>query len=137
GRFQVFRTRDRTLVLDVAHNPEGARELMAALRGHFPASPVILVTGTSRNHDPLPFLQEFVSMSPRVVATEPAFRPNPAAMTADAALELGLRAEIVVPVPMAVEYGLSQTPPGGVCCVTGSFFVVGDIPRDLLPQKIG
>jgi len=133
GRFQVIPVGDRTLLLDVAHNPDGARELAEAIRARFPEAPLTLVVGTSRNHDPVPFLREFQPIGPRIVATEPSFRPNPVSVTAAAGMAIGAAVAVTVPVADAVHSGLAQTPPGGVCCVTGSFFVVGDVPRELLP----
>ncbi|HYB41813.1 MAG TPA: Mur ligase family protein, partial [Candidatus Methylomirabilis sp.] len=50
GRFQIVR-RNPILVLDGAHNPDGARALAASLSTYFPGLGVTLVIGTSADKD--------------------------------------------------------------------------------------
>ena len=45
GRFQVLERGRQKLVLDGAHNPDGARALAATLRAEFPGRPLTLVLG--------------------------------------------------------------------------------------------
>lgn len=136
GRFDVRFVGDKILLLDVAHNPDGARELGASIRARFAGSPLVLVVGASRNHDPRDFLGSLDMVPDVVIATEPLFRPFPAGDTLASASALGWDCRAVVPVADAVRQGLAATPPGGVCCVTGSFFVVGEVPRELLLPEL-
>lgn len=135
GRFQIVPQGNRTLVLDVAHNPDGARVLAAALRARFPDRGIVAVVGASRNHDPGPFVAALAPALERVVATEAAFRPLPAETVAQAARAAGLPVQTVLPAAEAIRAALEATPADGVCLVTGSFFVVGETPRELLANR--
>ncbi|MFM7320945.1 MAG: bifunctional folylpolyglutamate synthase/dihydrofolate synthase, partial [Armatimonadota bacterium] len=131
GRFQCIPLGDRTLVLDVAHNADGATALAAGLREAFPGAPITAVIGMSAHHSPAELLGPLAPLLTSVVATEPVFRPAPAESVAVAADFRGLSHRTVIPVADAVRAAWHATPRGGVCLVTGSFFVVGDIPREL------
>jgi len=131
GRFQAIEIGDRTLLLDVAHNEQGASALGEGLERVYPGRPVVAVVGLSANHDPEELLSRLAHRLTKIIATEPDFRPAPAETVAAAAGRMGLASTTVVPVADAVATAWRSTPPGGVCLVTGSFFVVGSIPREL------
>lgn len=135
GRFQAIARGDKTLLLDVAHNPDGAAVLARALGAVFPGRPVHAVVGASRNHDPRPFLAALRPAVQHVVATEPAFRPLPAGAVEDAARALSLPVRSICPASDAIRAAFAATPSGGICLVTGSFFVVGETPRELRTTK--
>ena len=131
GRFQVFQQDGKTLILDVAHNEGGALALKSALDEAFPARPLVLVLGMSRSHDPLPFLQALGEGFVRAVATEPPFRPRPAAETADVLRARGLATVENPAARDAIESAWSLARPGEVVLVTGSFYIVGEAPAQL------
>ena len=134
GRFQiVFDGADGgpALVLDGAHNPDGAEVLAEALAATFPGRRIVLVIGTRNNHDPEPFLAPLAPLVHRVVATAPLFRPKPAAETAAAAERAGLAVQVVEPAAAAIAETWEAARPGEVVVVTGSFYVVGETPRAL------
>ena len=132
GRFQVVREGGAdapSLVLDVAHNEDGARVLVEALRATFGADRrCTFVVGLSRAHEPAPFLAELKPLASRVVATAPQFRPRPARDVAEAATRSGIAAEVVEPASGAVAKAWSEAKPGEVVVVTGSFYTVGETP---------
>lgn len=140
ARFQIVRKGGKTLVLDVAHNADGAHVLADALQAEFGDNygnlpPFSLVVGMSRSHDPQPFLQILAPLFENVVVTTPKFRPKPTGETHDAALRAGLVPEVlsvVEPVADAVRQAWEAAPPGGVVVVTGSFYTVGETPADLM-----
>lgn len=134
GRFQILRPRvdGPTLVLDGAHNADGAQTLATALRDEFGASKrYILVMGTSRNHDPEPYLEIMTPLIDRVIATAPGFKPTPAGETARAATALRLPVTITEPASEAIEQAFARASPEEVIVVTGSFYVVGETPESL------
>lgn len=134
GRFQiVFDGADGgpALVLDGAHNPDGADVLAEALAATFPGRRTVLVMGARGNHDPEPFLARLAPLAERVVATAPPFKPRPAAEVAAVAERLGLPAQIVEPAEAAIAGTWEAARPGEVVLVTGSFYVVGETPRAL------
>jgi dihydrofolate synthase/folylpolyglutamate synthase len=134
GRFQVIGGEGGgpTLVLDGAHNEDGAHTLLAALRDQFgPEKRYTLVFGTSRNHAPQPFLEVLAPVVERVVATAPSFRPTPAEETAAAARALNLSVIIREPAPEAIRRAWAEARPKEVVVVTGSLYTVGETPPDL------
>ena len=131
GRFQVFEENGKTLILDVAHNPDGALALRAALDASFPGRPRVLILGTSRGHDPGPFLDALGGGFVRAVATEPPFRPRPTSEVAELLRARGLPVEEVPAASDAILRAWTTLRPGEVALVTGSFYVVGETPAKL------
>jgi dihydrofolate synthase/folylpolyglutamate synthase len=133
GRFQTALSGDPALVLDVAHNEDGARVLAEALRAEFPQARFHFVVGMSRNHDPALFLRELAPLAKggKIVVTAPRFRPKPVEEVAAAAREAGLNPQIVEPTAAAIVRTWEEAKPGEVVVVTGSFYVVGETPPEL------
>ncbi len=125
GRFQVLRG-EPTLVLDGAHNPAGARALLASLRALFGAAPVTFVVGVSRDKDAAAILAALAPAARRLILTRAA---HPRAAEPEA-----LRAQAPPSIPavetaatVAAALALATRPPAPpVVCVAGSLFVVGE-----------
>ncbi len=126
GRFQLCQS--RRLILDGAHNEDGARTLAAALREEFPGEKFTFVMGSKQSHAPGPFLAELVPLIDSLIATEPSFKPTPIAEVIAAANALGLSFQCIPRVPEAIHEALKS--PLRVV-VTGSFYVVGETPEAL------
>lgn len=126
GRFQLCQ--NRRLILDGAHNEDGAQTLAAALREEFPGEKFTFVMGSKQSHAPGPFLAELVPLIDSLIATEPSFKPTPIAEVIAAANALGLSVQRISRVPEAIHEALKS--PLRVV-VTGSFYVVGDTPEAL------
>jgi dihydrofolate synthase/folylpolyglutamate synthase len=137
GRFQITRDgrdgRSAALVLDVAHNEDGARVLAESLHAEFgPDARCTFVVGMSRAHEPEPFLRELLPLTGgRLVVTAPAFRPKPAGEVAASARTLGLEVTVVEPASRAIAETYETARPGEVVVVTGSFYTVGETPEPL------
>ncbi len=134
GRFQIVRDgRDgrSAVVLDVAHNEDGARVLAEALRAAFPDRHCVLVVGMKHDHDPDPFLRALAPLTTRVVATAPPFRPRPAEEIAAAARHLDLPAAVIEPATAAIAAAEETAKAEEVVVVTGSFYTVGETPQNL------
>jgi len=117
------------LVLDAAHTVESMAALMAALQTHFPGRGLRFVFGCSagKNHQAMLGL-----MAPRcqsLIATQAdSPRAIPAPEIADAARTAGIGAvRAVADPPEAVRTALREAGPDEVVCVTGSFFVAGEV----------
>jgi dihydrofolate synthase / folylpolyglutamate synthase len=115
-------------VLDVAHNRDSAEALAAALRAELPGRIITLVVGVSRGHDPAELLTALAPLVRNVVATEPPFRPRPAAEVAAAALASGLPCQSLPEAARAIEHAWERAGMGEVVVVTGSFYTVGETP---------
>ena len=126
GRFQICQ--NGRLILDGAHNEDGARTLAAALREEFPGEKFTFVVGSKQSHAPGPFLAELAFLIDSLIATEPSFKPTPLTEVMVAANALNLPTTCIPRVPEAIQAAL-QT--GRRVVVTGSFYVVGETPENL------
>ena len=121
------------MLLDAAHNIDGAHALAAYLRAQYPERPS-LVVGVMRDKDVEGILAALLPCVSSVVATAAATpRAIPARDLAARISAMSERVSVrVEPDPStAVEHALSTD---RVVCVAGSIFVVGAV-RDALKQR--
>ena len=121
--------RHPALLLDAAHTPESIQALLAALDAHFPGRPVSFVFGCSADKDAPSMLRLLAPRCRRFIAAQ---ADSPRAMEASAiaglAAEAGAPALACVPDgPQAVDQAIAQATPDEVVCVTGSFFLAGEV----------
>ena len=127
GRFEIV-GRDPLVVLDGAHNPDGARAAAATLNEDFaPSGRRFLVVGMQSGRDITGVLQGLeADRAERVVCcTAPTARGIPAPEIAAAAASLGVASEAVADVGEALDRALELADSTDVIAVTGSFTVVG------------
>ncbi len=128
GRFEIVGRRP-LVVLDGAHNPEGARAARLTLDDDFAGrSPDILVVGFTGNRDPGEMLRALDAARSRlVIACKP---PSPRgldpSLVAAAAASLGARAEVVPSAAAAAARALEEAGEDEFVLVTGSLHVVGE-----------
>jgi len=136
GRFQVLppsaTTDNRTVVLDVAHNPAGAWALRAALSEAFPKEEFALIFAAMRDKAIQEMSDILFPIARVVIVTQV---DNPRASSTDELVQAGLRtgAEIHAEpsATVALRRAFEQTPKDNVIVVTGSIFLVGDIMKEL------
>lgn len=131
GRLEVLR-KDPTLLIDGAHNLEGARNLGRALRDLFACDKLILVMGMASGHSVEDVVGTLAPLAARFVATAP---DNPRAASAASVAEVA-RAHCpevtqVEPVAEAVRRALQGAGEKDLVCVTGSFYTIGEVPRSM------
>jgi len=128
GRFEILRARDRTVVLDGAHNPAGAQALAASLAEWFGDTPVTLVFGALRDKDAPGMLVALAPRAQRIILT--------ASSSPRAATPAALRA--VLPAATAAELADSaadalalaaREPRTPILCIAGSLSLLGDVLR--------
>ena len=137
GRFEVVR-REPTVVIDSAHNVDGARAAASTLAEDFTlAGSVVMVVGLLHGRDPAEMLQALGATEAGfvVACTPPSPRAIPAPEVAAAAERLGIAAEAVGDVPSAVDRALAIATGDDLVLVTGSHYVVGDARRSLLAEE--
>jgi dihydrofolate synthase/folylpolyglutamate synthase len=129
GRFEVLRAGDRHVVLDGAHNPDGARALAASLAQWFDDTPLTLIFGALADKDVAGMLAPLAPRARRLILT--------ASSSARAASPDSLRA-FVPAGSRTVETAGSATealalaarePRNPVLCVAGSLSLIGDVLR--------
>jgi dihydrofolate synthase / folylpolyglutamate synthase len=124
----------RRVLLDAAHNPEGARALAAYLRRWHPQRPP-LVLGVMRDKNVAEIVRTLVPLVSQVIATEaPTPRARPADDLAAHVREAGATDVIVEPdAARAIDRALSMAP---TICVAGSIFLVGAVRDGLVRRAI-
>jgi dihydrofolate synthase / folylpolyglutamate synthase len=132
GRFEVV-GREPLLILDGAHNPDGARVAAQTLRDFSVAGETLLVVGLTGARDPVEMLEALDARHARgVIATAAAGpRPLPPEEVARAAQSMGVDAEVVGRVADAVDRAVALSSEDDLVFVTGSLHVVGEARRAL------
>jgi dihydrofolate synthase/folylpolyglutamate synthase len=129
----------RRVLLDAAHNAEGAGALAAHLRRWHPEAPP-LVLGIMRDKDVHEILVPLLPLTSHVIATS---APTPRALPAEelatrvraTAERLGLTNRLVVDVVEDPVEALDRAlEPTGLACVAGSIFLVGPVRERLLAR---
>jgi dihydrofolate synthase/folylpolyglutamate synthase len=129
GRLQIVR-RDPYVVLDGAHNPDGARALAASLRALFGAAPVTFVLGVYADKDVRGIVEALLPLAARFVVTRAA--NDRAAESAALAAIIGDRVPTTVTTSVAEALSVAAASPATpIVCVAGSLAVVGEALRHL------
>ncbi|MCU1484881.1 MAG: folC [Actinomycetia bacterium] len=130
GRFEVV-GRSPLVVLDGAHNPDGARAASATLSDFGFGGERFLVVGMNKGRDALQMLQLLdAGLARGVIATAVDFpRAMPPEEIAEAARALGVDVEVVRDVPSAVQRAVGMAGEDDLVLVTGSLYVVGEARR--------
>ncbi|HHX42288.1 MAG TPA: bifunctional folylpolyglutamate synthase/dihydrofolate synthase [Armatimonadetes bacterium] len=132
GRLEVLR-RDPLFLIDGAHNAASSTALAAALRELYPERRRILILGVSADHSAADVVGTLAPDSAVVIATQ---ADNPRALPAEAVAAEARRhvadVRIAVPVADAVRLALELAGPKDLICATGSFFVIGEIDRQMV-----
>ncbi|HYE65051.1 MAG TPA: folylpolyglutamate synthase/dihydrofolate synthase family protein [Pyrinomonadaceae bacterium] len=136
GRLEMRRGRP-AMLFDGAHNAAGALALRQYL-DEFVDAPVTLIFGAMRDKDLSEIAAVLFPIANRLILTQP---ENPRAAT----LEMLKRAvplrfdpskvTLTTRVGEALAAALEQTPPGGLICVTGSLYLVGETQNILGQQR--
>ncbi|MGH2754728.1 MAG: bifunctional folylpolyglutamate synthase/dihydrofolate synthase [Actinomycetota bacterium] len=122
-----------SVVLDVAHNPDGMSALVSSLWEAFAFERVIFVVGILRDKDHEGMLREISRVPSHLVLTEArSVRSVPPQELADACERLGLSHEVIEGVPAAVSSTMQGAGPDDLVTITGSHYVVGEARSFLL-----
>lgn len=114
-------------VLDCAHNQASARALMEALRSHLQYERMVLVLGVSRDKPAEAIAREFASAG-HVVLTEASLsRALPVEWLEGRTRSIWGSHEAIISAPDALKRAREIAGPRDLICVTGSFFVIGDL----------
>jgi dihydrofolate synthase/folylpolyglutamate synthase len=126
GRLQVL-SRHPLVVVDGAHNIDGAQRLAQSIGQYFNFERAILVIGASEDKDIAGIVSELYSIFDKVIVTR---SRHPRAMAPELlAAEFarrGVEAQIAEDVPSALPQALALAGEKDLVCVAGSLFVVGE-----------
>jgi dihydrofolate synthase/folylpolyglutamate synthase len=124
GRFQVLGG-DPCLVLDGAHNPNGAEALAQALDEYFGIRPITLIVGLLRDKDAAAILAILHRVAARLILTQSSSTRAVPPDDLRKALPPGASAEIAESPAEALR--LATTGGAKVVCVAGSLSLLGDV----------
>ncbi len=132
ARLEMMR-KEPPVVIDGAHNYDGARSLRRALEEHFPGRRLVLVIGMLADKERARVIAELAQAARAVVVT----RPNSprAGNWQELAAEAGRHAPFVYLVEDtggAVNKALSLAGPDDLVCITGSLYMVAEAREHLL-----
>jgi dihydrofolate synthase/folylpolyglutamate synthase len=129
GRLTIVR-RDPWIVLDGAHNPDGARALAASLRELFGATPITFVIGVYADKDARGMLDALLPLAARVIFTrvegERAADPTALAALVRAAIPKSVSPSVADALTVA-----ARPPSAPIVCVAGSLALVGEAMKHL------
>jgi dihydrofolate synthase/folylpolyglutamate synthase len=132
GRLEVVAT-DPLIVLDGAHNPDGAEALAEAFVRPFTYDRVVVVLAVSANKDVAGVVAPIAAIADVVIATRnDSVRSAEPQVVAEAAGEAGAaEVRLAGSVAEAIDLARTAVGPAGAVLVTGSLFTVGDAKRAL------
>ena len=134
GRFEVM-SNDPLVIIDGAHNPDGARTLREGYEKLLQGKKLLMLTGMLRDKDTEHIIGEFRKIADDFIATEP---DNPRKLSAEELKELlekqGGRAEAYADNKEALEraYELADGYDGIICA--GSLYLIGKL-RTLIRKR--
>ena len=134
GRFQVVPPHDGwpEIVLDVAHNADGAWALRSTLSAVYGDRPFTLIFGAMLDKDIRHVAEILFPIADRVIVTR---ADNPRAASPEqireAAARISIEIEDAVNVPSALTQAKSLTGANGLVVITGSIYIVGEAMRSL------
>lgn len=133
GRFQVEHTRGRRFILDGAHNAEAAAVLAESVREILlTGEEVVLLTGMLSGHDPASFYAPLMPLVSAVHVSPIDFhRAIKPLEVANALRTATCPVEAHQSVQQAIEAAVASSSPNDLILVTGSFYLVGEVGREL------
>ena len=130
GRFEVF-GENPPIIIDGAHNPDGAKALRKALDDYDNKSSVFIF-GILADKDYLSFIKNLFLSTDRVIVVRPdSERAADPEIIAGEIRKMGLSAEVAFDLRTALQNAVELAGTTGRVCVTGSLYMIGGF-REML-----
>jgi dihydrofolate synthase/folylpolyglutamate synthase len=134
GRTEIL-SENPALIIDGAHNPEGAAALRKTLDEYFPGRPLIFIVGMAADKDHRSILESVLPGCRKVVTvTIPSKRALPADVLAEYASSYCNDVIISDTIEGAVRESIVSARPDGVVCAFGSLNYIGAV-RDMFKKS--
>jgi len=135
ARLEIVRQQP-TVLIDGAHNYDGAVSLRRALDRYFPDRPVLYVLGMLGDKERARVVDVLGPRAGTVIVTRPnSPRAGDWHLLADEARRFTGRVELIESIPEAVGRALELVRPGELVCITGSFYMVAEAREVLMPDQ--
>lgn len=126
ARQEYLNTRPRIL-LDAGHNAEGIKTLVDELKKG-PNKRIVIILGLMKDKDHISVLQHIRTLSPYVVATQPAGeRAQSSSILANACSDLGIKYRLTNETRTALRVGRTIAGKKGLLVITGSHYLIGEL----------
>lgn len=136
GRLEVVSEKP-LVILDGAHNLDGARTLARYLADNFPGRSITFIIGILSDKPYAAMLKSLLPSARKVVLTSPVIdRALPVEKLFSAAKKMVSDVEIIPNVGEAVTRTMDKAAPDDVICVAGSLYVVGEAKEALEKRGI-
>jgi dihydrofolate synthase/folylpolyglutamate synthase len=127
GRLELVH-RQPYVLLDGAHNPQGAQSLADAIKNYFPHNRVIMVLGILADKDVNAILEVLVPLAAYIITTRP---DSPRAMEAERLLllvkEMNVQGQAIDSIECAVKTSLDMAEPDDLVVISGSLYLIGRV----------
>ena len=136
GRLEVMSAQEKVpvVIIDGAHNPDGAASLRKAMKEYMPDKKILMVTGMLADKDTESILREFTAITDRFIATEP---ENPRKLDSESLKDkieaMGASCESISDCREAVKAAEERGKDFDAILYAGSLYMIGAI-RGLLRQ---
>ncbi len=132
GRFHRVKYKDRTIVLDGAHNSESATVLVKSLQTAYPAKEFVLVTNMLAGHEPAEFYGKLRGLVKAAIVVPVDFHraTHPTDM-AETLIPIFADVRTAESPSQGLDEAVKQTLAGDIILVTGTFYLVGELLRHL------
>lgn len=128
GRFEVLCKRP-LIILDGAHNPDGARSLKDTVQNHFAGKKILMITGILKDKDVNSILENFKAITNNFIITEP---DNPRKMPAEELKSiLGEGCKAFSNYELALEEAIKQNGNYDLILISGSLYLIGAIRKKI------
>ena len=125
GRFQAEMRDGVTVILDGCHNPHGAKAFAETFMEIFPDRKAVFVIGISADKDIKKMAEIFAPLCEKAIVCSAGYHGAKMEVVAKALECNGVKIILAESVAGAVALGLNEAK-GGVLCVAGSLYVVGE-----------
>ncbi len=123
------------VLIDGAHNPQGAEALTRYVREYFSGTPKVLVTAMMQDKAFADCAALYARTFDRVICTQIDYHRCAAAQTMHDAFAAAGRDSAVIPnIPEAIDAARAEAGPDGIVVIAGSLYLAGDAISDLQPE---
>ncbi|MEW6482674.1 MAG: folylpolyglutamate synthase/dihydrofolate synthase family protein [bacterium] len=130
GRMEVI-SKNPLIILDGAHNPEGAKILREALNSYFPSYKPIFIIGILKDKDKNGFLSSLAISDHKIIVTEPKIdRLYPKELLFEMVKKYTDDAIMMDDIKMAIEYAKGIVRNDELICICGSLYLVGEAMKE-------
>jgi dihydrofolate synthase / folylpolyglutamate synthase len=134
GRLEVIQHRP-TVVLDAAHNPDGAEKLAVSIPRYFNYRRLIMVIGMLRTHSAEGVVSALAPLADEFIATAPGWeKAADAEDIAAIARQHCSNVTLIEPVTAAVSEAISRAEPDDLVLITGSFYTIGEVSLPIINE---